>query len=109
MATFTTYGHTFTVPDRYTEGHALTANEAAAMNGLLAEMISHSVRAMLKDERSADGSVPADKLAEAEKHVAEKAESYEFGAARSGGGGRVVRGLVNRRQDEVGMCLEGLA
>lgn len=85
MARFKTYGHIFDVPDKYAEGHVLTANEAAALNGLRAEMISHKVRSFLVRKGGADAT-EAD-FAAAENTAAEEAKTYEFGAARGGGGG----------------------
>jgi hypothetical protein len=83
MASFKTYGHTFEVPDRYSEGTPLSAKEAVALNRLMAEMISHKVRAKLNLSR---GETPSDEqVAEANEFITKEAAEYEFGAGRGTG------------------------
>jgi hypothetical protein len=93
MAQFSTYGFPFDVPDRYAEGQPLSAKEAAALNGLMAEMISHKVRALLsKSLGYAKGAVLENEehIAKAKALVAEEAATYEFGAGRGPGQPREV-------------------
>lgn len=94
MAQFSTYGHVFEVPDAYAEGHPLTAKEAAALNGLRAELISHKVRALLSGEGFAYSKGMTlenpDHITAAETLVKEESASFEFGAGRGPGSPRVV-------------------
>lgn len=90
MATFTTYGHTFTVPDRYFEGHVMTANEAAALNQLLAENISHMVRNGPLSALSKGDKPTEEMIAAATALIAERAPTYSFGAPRTRGESKVV-------------------
>jgi|ETNvirnome_6_100_1030635.scaffolds.fasta_scaffold00132_13 hypothetical protein len=73
----------FTIPAPFAEGHAVTANEAAALNQLLAENIRNNFAKRVKEGGEADPPVAADVLqAELDQYVTE----YEFGVRRSGGG-----------------------
>lgn len=91
MAKVTVYNHTFDVPDRYAEGHTLVANEATALNNLMAEMISHKIRSGPLDALSRGETPNDEQIAAANALIAEQAQSYQFGAGRVGGAGRVVR------------------
>lgn len=100
---FSCYGHVFTLPARYAAGHVITENEADALNGKMAEMISHMVRATASDAGLAKGAAFADfpeVLAKCTALVAEKASTYEFGAARSGTP-RVVLDPVSKKALEL--------
>jgi hypothetical protein len=100
---FSCYGHVFTLPARYAAGHVITENEADALNGKMAEMISHMVRATASDAGLQKGAAFADfpeVLTACQALVAEKAASYEFGAARSGSP-RVVLDPVSKKALEL--------
>lgn len=88
MSTVTVYGHTFTVPDRYAEGHVMTAAEATALNDRLAEMISHMVRNGPLADLSKGDTPTAEQIAASEALIAERVKTYEFGAGRGSGEGR---------------------
>ena len=73
-------GVNLTVPQPYAEGHTLTANEAAALNQVLAENIRNNTATKIK-EASAKGTSEDQMQAEVDAYVA----GYEFGV-RTGGG-----------------------
>lgn len=89
MPKFSIYGHAFEFSDRYAEGHAVTANEATALNNLMGELIGHRIRAMLSDKHGFQkGTAPSDHpeaIAEAEALVVSEAAEFEFGAGRGSG------------------------
>jgi hypothetical protein len=85
MSTFSTYGHAFEVPNKFAEGHPLSANEAIALNGLMAEMISHRVRSGPLDACAKGDTPTPEQVAEAEKLIIETAAVFEFGAGRGPG------------------------
>ena len=96
MATVTVYNHTFTVPDRYAEGYALKTNEATALNQLMAELISHKLRGGPLEALKRGETPNAEQIAAAEALIAEQSQSFEFGAGRGSGEGRVVRSPLER-------------
>ena len=63
MAKFSTYGREFELPDHYTEGYTLSALEAAALNRVRGEMISHRVRSFAK-EHVTEGAVSDETFAQ---------------------------------------------
>lgn len=81
----TIQGATFAAPEPYTEGHTLSANEAAALNQLLQENLRNNFAGKVKAALEAVGGA-VDKLdiealqTEFDAYAAE----YEFGARRSG-------------------------
>lgn len=96
------YGHVFEMPDRYAEGHTLTANEAAALNSTLLEMIGHKLRTVARAEIPdlSKSTVLAEYPAVIEKmqaKLAEEAASYVFGEGRGSGEPRVVLDPVSER------------
>lgn len=81
-------GPVFEIPAPFTEGHVCDANEAATLNQTFAENIRNNqakkVQAEL-DKAKAEGREPD--LASLQSGVSEYANSYKFGAKRTGGGG----------------------
>ncbi|HSE45502.1 MAG TPA: hypothetical protein VLA89_09290 [Gemmatimonadales bacterium] len=90
MASFTTYGKTFTFPDRYATGHAVTENEAAVLNQQMAEMISHRIRSGPFAPLAKGDSPTDEQLAEANALVEKLATEFVFGAGRAVGEPRVT-------------------
>ena len=77
-------GITFTAPAPYTEGHTLTANEAAALNGVLGENLRNNFAsnvAKAKETAGESGLTDA-ALAELQEKFQTYAQSYTFGAKR---------------------------
>lgn len=70
-------GQLFAIAAPFDEGHALTANEASAMNQLLAENIRNNFAKRVKD---------ADDVAGLQAELDNYVKEYEFGVRRSGGG-----------------------
>lgn len=70
-------GAVFAMPAPYKEGHALNANEAAAMNQLLAENVRNNFAKTVKD---ANGDVGA-----LQPKLDEYVKTYEFGVHKGGG------------------------
>lgn len=95
MAKTTIYGAPFDVSDAYAEGHVLNAKEAAALSGLRAELIGHRIRAFLREDHGFDKDTsPSDHpeaIEAARAKLAEFEASFEFGAARTGGGARAPK------------------
>ena len=80
-------GHTFVVPDRYEEGHELTANEAAALNQTYHENLRNNFAKKVDDKKSNGAPIDDDDvLAELQSELDKYADEYEFGV-RSGAGG----------------------
>lgn len=79
----TIQGNQFNVPAPFAEGHPCTANEAAALNQLLAENVRNNFSKRVKETVEAGGDI-ASLQKELDNYVAE----YEFGVRRSAGGGR---------------------
>jgi len=73
---FTVAGKTLSCPTPYTEGHVLTANEAAALNQTFVENIRNNMAKKVGDCPDAD---------EAQRLIDEYVAVYEFGVRRSGG------------------------
>ena len=86
MATFTSYKATIDVPDRYAEGYALNAKEAAALNGLRAELISHRIRASVFGDLNKGDEASPELVQQAQTKANELAETFEFGMLRQGNG-----------------------
>jgi hypothetical protein len=84
------YGYNFELPNKYAEGHPLTAIEARALNRLRSENISHVIRRGLTTEFGATKDTTITEGSEAEAYILEKAqelaETYEFSMASRGGG-----------------------
>ena len=81
-ADVTIQGTVFAVPQPYVEGHALTSNEASAMNQLLSENIRNNFAGKIKAEADKpEGERKEYTQADLDEYVA----SYEFGVRRSGG------------------------
>lgn len=88
-------GYDFTIPAPYGEGHALTANEAAAMNQLYAENIRNNSASKIKtakaeaEKAGVEFSVDTFMVGEGDEAVTlraaidEYAANYEFGARRT--------------------------
>lgn len=70
-------------PAPYTEGHALTANEAAALNGLLGENIRNNCAKHVQDaiDETAKNGGSVD-VAALQDHINKYAAGYEFGTSR---------------------------
>jgi hypothetical protein len=79
-------GHSFMVPNRYTEGHPLTSGEASALNQTFHENIRNNVASKIKKshpEGITEGDVP-----QWQDEVYKYAEAYQFGTRTPGGGRR---------------------
>lgn len=90
MASFKSYGATVNVADKYAAGHILTENEATALNGLRAELISHRVRASAFDGLAKGDVASEEQAAAAQAKADELSASFEFGAGRVPGEPRVT-------------------
>ena len=96
------YGHVFEMPDRYAEGHVLTANEATALNANLLEMIGHKLRSVARAEISdlSKSTVLAEYpevIAKMQAKLDEERETYVFGEGRGSGEPRVTLDPVSER------------
>ena len=82
----TIQGKTFTVPQPYEAGDALKANEASALNQVLAENLRNNFASKVKDaeEKAKAAGVEVD-VETLQSELDSYAEEYEFGA-RTGGG-----------------------
>lgn len=88
-------GYDFTIPAPYGEGHALTANEAAALNQLYAENVRNNSASRIKaaktaaEEAGSEFSLDTSMVGEGDDAVTlrasieEYAANYEFGARRT--------------------------
>lgn len=88
-------GYDFTISAPYTEGHVLTANEAAALNQLRAENVRNNsasrIKAAIKaaEEAGVEFSLDTSMVGEGDEAVTlrqsieDYAENYEFGARRT--------------------------
>lgn len=81
MTSVTISGKTFDIGDRYSQGHALTENEASALNQLRRENIRNNMAKSVKDADEA-GTFDQDAM---QAQVTEYSDAYEFGQ-RTGGG-----------------------
>jgi hypothetical protein len=90
MATFTSYGATINVPDKYAEGQTINAKEAAALNARMAEFISHRIRASVFPDLNKGDVADETLVREAQARADELVQSFEFGAERAPGEARVV-------------------
>lgn len=79
MDSITIAGHAFNVPSRYSEGHVLTANEAAALNQTFHENLRNNFAKTVKEA----GETPD--LADLQSKLDAYAESYQFGVRASSG------------------------
>jgi hypothetical protein len=95
----TVAGMIFAAPAPYTEGHTLTANEAAVLNQTLAENLRNNFASQVKkavDAAAVEGAEPVDEAALSEAFTTYVA-GYEFGVRRTGsGGGRVTLDPIDR-------------
>jgi len=78
MDQITIQGLTFNVPDRYTEGHVLTANEASALNQTYHENLRNNFAKKVKDA----GESPDVEALQAS--LDEYAAAYQFGVRVAG-------------------------
>jgi len=99
MASFTSYGATINVPDAYAAGHALTEKEAAALNTLRTELISHRVRAAVFGELHKGDTASPEQTEAAQAKANEIANTFEFGAGRVAGEPRVVDPVEKEARD----------
>lgn len=90
MAKVALYKTEFEFPDRYVEGQPLTATEAKALNGYMAERCSHIVRRKLLETDGAvltdaedNKSINPDFVEHFSQIAAELAANYEFDAPRA--------------------------
>jgi hypothetical protein len=97
--TLTIQGLQFTAPAPYTEGHALTAGEALALNQLLGENLRNNFAARIKKVREDNAvAVKAGKPAQAipgQSDFDAYAAQYSFGV-RASGGGRIILDPIER-------------
>ena len=73
-------GQSFSVPNKYAEGHVLTANEASVLNQTRRENIRNNCAAAVKAFESSEIDEAAMK-----KRVGSYIDSYEFGQVTGGG------------------------
>ena len=87
------YGVSLTMPPRYEAGHALTVNEAVALNRLFAENASHQIREATQKLCKERGYTPT-QMTDTQKTEVEPefqalfddaVSKYEFGQGRRGG------------------------
>lgn len=86
--TITIAGHSFSVPNRYEEGHELTANEASALNQTYHENLRNNFAKKVESAKNGADRVPDEKLADLQTELDKYAEDYEFGVRTGGGGTR---------------------
>ena len=80
----TIQGHLFNVEDRYSEGHELSENEAAALNQTLHENFRNNFAKKVEEKLNGRESLEEDEITELQAELDDYAESYEFGI-RGGG------------------------
>jgi len=85
MDTITIQGASFTVPDRYTEGHVLTANEASALNQTFHENLRNNFAKQVKDVKGDAEEIDSESLADLQAKLDAYAESYVFGVRSASG------------------------
>jgi len=96
MPEITIAGQLFEIADRYSEGHPLTAGEAAALNQTFRENIRNNFASAVREAREvkdAEGKVVEGETRELtdadiedlQARVAEYAAAYQFGVRTSGG------------------------
>ncbi len=96
----TIQGQVFSIDTPYAEGHPLKANEASALNGLLAENVRNNQANLVREAKAkqvgkeakelttadiATIELPENVVAELQGQIAQYVANYEFGV-RSGGG-----------------------
>lgn len=114
-------GMPFKVPAPFVEGHPLSANEASALNGLLAENLRNNFAAKIKKDSEAAEAAGSEKptLEALQAELSAYAETYEFGVRRTGSGvigtstdpverelNKMARELVKGRLKEKGFKLK---
>lgn len=82
----TIQGKTFNIPQPYTEGHPLTANEASALNQTFAENIRNNTAKWITDAVEKNTFDQED----LQSKIADYADNYEFGIRVGGRGGDPV-------------------
>ncbi len=105
MAKFSVYKHVFDLPDRYAEGHAVTAAEAAVLNQQMAELLSHRIRNGAFEAVTVGTAPTPEQVAEAEKFLAEEAGKFEFGSTRGSGTPRIVLDPVGKEAKRIADAL----
>lgn len=85
METITIQGADFTVAPRYSEGHVLTANEAATLNQTLFENLRNNFAKQVKDAKGEAESLTAEQVTELQAKLDAYAASYAFGIRTSAG------------------------
>jgi hypothetical protein len=90
MASFKSYGATVNVNDPYAEGSVINAKEAAALNTLRGELISHRVRASVFGDLTKGQTASDEQAAAAQAKADEISRTFEFGGQRVAGEPRVV-------------------
>jgi len=85
MDQITIQGITFNVPDRYTEGHVLTANEASALNQTYHENLRNNFAKQVKDVKGDAEEISDSDLADLQAKLDAYAESYVFGVRSASG------------------------
>jgi hypothetical protein len=104
---FTIAGLTIPVAQPYVEGHALTENEATALNGLLAENLRNNFAARVKKAQEALKTGEELNVPELIEQFQKYAGEYEFGLRRANGTGTtqpkdpVAREALNMARDVI--------
>jgi len=97
-------GHTFDVPEPFSEGHVLDANEAGVLNQTYAENIRNNMASKVNDaieESKKEGGAPFD-LAAMQQLVDDYTADYQFGQRRGGASGDPVeREALNQAREIV--------
>jgi hypothetical protein len=89
-------GFQFSIPEPIEEGHQVNANEAAALNQVLAENVRNNFAARVK--KAQENGEDQDTLqAELDQYVAE----YEFGVRRGGGGATPSKDPVEKEAENL--------
>jgi len=83
MSDLTIQGITFQAPDRYTEGHVMSAGEAMALNQTFHENLRNNFAARIKKVKDESGELTAEQTAQFIADFAAYAEDYEFAGRRT--------------------------
>jgi hypothetical protein len=94
---FTIAGHTFLAFHPYSEGHPLTANEAASLNQTFTENVRNNFSKTVKNAAEA-GTLDTDAM---QALLDTYMNTYEFGVRRGGGGGGRTADPVKARAMEL--------
>ncbi len=81
----TIQGHSFNVPDRYSEGHVLTANEASALNQTFHENLRNNFASKVKEVKGEAEGLSAEQVIDLQSKLDAYAESYVFGVRSASG------------------------